>query len=289
MGMIQPKMAADHPNVAAMERKAARTTCTPRPRERCVRAPAIVSARQQQRRLCTSIGTQPLISDLCEDCGWKTNTMLAARALTQARPAFAAAPQRGSLVILNAHKKGSGSTKNGRDSNAQRRGVKVYGGQPVKAGGIIVRQVGSTVRCRQLSAGVVTLGSCEVCCTAAAAGPLGRGARRRRFLRSARVGQVHFQAVRRASALSRCITGSPMLPHCSGTREPTATLARTTRCSALWRALWCSTRRARSPRCVRWVCRHAACWRGRKPFAAMAACVGLSDGLAPCLPSVWLS
>lgn len=41
---------------------------------------------------------------------------------------------------------GGGSTKNGRDSNAQRRGVKVYGGQPVKAGGIIVRQVGSTVR-----------------------------------------------------------------------------------------------------------------------------------------------
>ena len=41
---------------------------------------------------------------------------------------------------------GGGSTKNGRGSNSQRRGVKVYGGQPVKAGGIIVRQVGSTVR-----------------------------------------------------------------------------------------------------------------------------------------------
>ena len=39
-----------------------------------------------------------------------------------------------------AHKKGSGSTKNGRDSNSQRLGVKVYGNQPVKAGGIIVRQ-----------------------------------------------------------------------------------------------------------------------------------------------------
>lgn len=60
-------------------------------------------------------------------------------------PAFTAAPKRGALVIQCAHKKGSGSTKNGRDSNAQRRGVKVYGGQPVKAGGIIVRQVGSTV------------------------------------------------------------------------------------------------------------------------------------------------
>jgi large subunit ribosomal protein L27 len=47
-------------------------------------------------------------------------------------------------VIENAQKKGQGSTKNGRDSNAQRRGCKVYGGQPVKAGGIIFRQVGST-------------------------------------------------------------------------------------------------------------------------------------------------
>lgn len=48
------------------------------------------------------------------------------------------------LTIENAQKKGGGSTKNGRDSNAQRRGCKVYGGQPVKAGGIIYRQVGAT-------------------------------------------------------------------------------------------------------------------------------------------------
>jgi large subunit ribosomal protein L27 len=41
-----------------------------------------------------------------------------------------------------AHKKGAGSTKNGRDSNSQRLGVKVYGNQPVKAGGIVVRQRG---------------------------------------------------------------------------------------------------------------------------------------------------
>jgi large subunit ribosomal protein L27 len=41
-----------------------------------------------------------------------------------------------------AHKKGQGSSRNGRDSNAQRRGIKIYGGQSVKAGGIIVRQVG---------------------------------------------------------------------------------------------------------------------------------------------------
>ena len=41
-----------------------------------------------------------------------------------------------------AHKKGAGSTKNGRDSNSQRLGIKVYGNQSVKAGGIIVRQRG---------------------------------------------------------------------------------------------------------------------------------------------------
>jgi len=44
-----------------------------------------------------------------------------------------------------AHKKGAGSTRNGRSSNAQRRGVKVYGGESVTAGSILVRQVGSTI------------------------------------------------------------------------------------------------------------------------------------------------
>jgi large subunit ribosomal protein L27 len=42
-----------------------------------------------------------------------------------------------------AHKKGQGSTKNGRDSNGQYRGVKAYGGERVTAGSIIVRQRGS--------------------------------------------------------------------------------------------------------------------------------------------------
>ncbi len=42
-----------------------------------------------------------------------------------------------------AHKKGVGSSRNGRDSNAKRLGVKRYGGQPVRAGGIIVRQRGT--------------------------------------------------------------------------------------------------------------------------------------------------
>lgn len=44
-----------------------------------------------------------------------------------------------------AHKKGGGSTRNGRDSNAQRRGVKVFGGEAVNAGSILVRQVGETI------------------------------------------------------------------------------------------------------------------------------------------------
>lgn len=42
-----------------------------------------------------------------------------------------------------AHKKGQGSTKNGRDSNSQRLGMKKYGGEVVKAGQIIVRQRGT--------------------------------------------------------------------------------------------------------------------------------------------------
>ncbi len=42
-----------------------------------------------------------------------------------------------------AHKKGQGSSRNGRDSNPKYRGVKVAGGQSVRAGGIIVRQTGT--------------------------------------------------------------------------------------------------------------------------------------------------
>ncbi len=44
-----------------------------------------------------------------------------------------------------AHKKAGGSSKNGRDSNAQRRGVKRFGGQEVLAGNILVRQVGTKI------------------------------------------------------------------------------------------------------------------------------------------------
>jgi large subunit ribosomal protein L27 len=44
-----------------------------------------------------------------------------------------------------AHKKAAGSSRNGRDSNAQRRGVKRYGGEKVKAGNILIRQVGTRI------------------------------------------------------------------------------------------------------------------------------------------------
>lgn len=70
---------------------------------------------------------------------------LGGRPLAQRAQPMRAAP----LVpatIEAAHKKGAGSTKNGRDSNSKRRGVKVYGGQPVPAGGIIIRQLGTKVR-----------------------------------------------------------------------------------------------------------------------------------------------
>lgn len=45
-----------------------------------------------------------------------------------------------------AHKKGGGSTRNGRDSQSKRLGVKVYGGEKINAGGIIIRQRGLTTK-----------------------------------------------------------------------------------------------------------------------------------------------
>jgi len=44
-----------------------------------------------------------------------------------------------------AHKKGQGATRNGRDSRGQRRGVKLFGGQRVRAGNILVRQLGTRI------------------------------------------------------------------------------------------------------------------------------------------------
>lgn len=48
-----------------------------------------------------------------------------------------------------AHKKAGGSTRNGRDSQSKRLGVKVYGGQQINAGGIIIRQRGTKVHAGQ--------------------------------------------------------------------------------------------------------------------------------------------
>jgi large subunit ribosomal protein L27 len=47
------------------------------------------------------------------------------------------------VTRVMAHKKGQGSTRNGRDSNAQRRGVKKFGGEAVRAGNILIRQCGT--------------------------------------------------------------------------------------------------------------------------------------------------
>ena len=74
-----------------------------------------------------------------------SRSAFAGRTLSVTRSVVAVAPRRACLVVENAHKKGAGSTKNGRDSKSKRRGVKAYGNQPIKAGGIIVRQLGSTV------------------------------------------------------------------------------------------------------------------------------------------------
>lgn len=69
---------------------------------------------------------------------------LGGRQLQQQRSPMRATPLI-PATIEAAHKKGAGSTKNGRDSVSKRRGVKVYGGQPVPAGGIIIRQLGTKV------------------------------------------------------------------------------------------------------------------------------------------------
>jgi large subunit ribosomal protein L27 len=53
------------------------------------------------------------------------------------------------LGVEMAHKKGQGSSRNGRDSNAQRRGVKRFGGERVRAGNILVRQLGTVFQAGQ--------------------------------------------------------------------------------------------------------------------------------------------
>lgn len=76
--------------------------------------------------------------------GLRSSTFVG-QSISSSRVAIACPARHTTVSIEAAHKKGAGSTKNGRDSESKRRGVKVYGGQPVKAGGIIFRQTGSTV------------------------------------------------------------------------------------------------------------------------------------------------
>ncbi len=52
--------------------------------------------------------------------------------------------ERGEVKVM-AHKKGGGSTRNGRDSNSKRLGVKLYGGNPIRSGNIILRQRGTKI------------------------------------------------------------------------------------------------------------------------------------------------
>jgi large subunit ribosomal protein L27 len=59
------------------------------------------------------------------------------------RPSTSFSPQHRIGSPVMAHKKGQGSSRNGRDSNAQRRGVKRFAGEAVRAGNILVRQVGT--------------------------------------------------------------------------------------------------------------------------------------------------
>ena len=65
-----------------------------------------------------------------------------------ALPQSTSAPARFSFNVEAAHKKGTGSTKNGRDSNPQYLGVKKYGGEVVNTGNIIIRQRGNKVSTR---------------------------------------------------------------------------------------------------------------------------------------------
>lgn len=60
-------------------------------------------------------------------------------------PSTTSAPVRAGFCVEAAHKKGTGSTKNGRDSNPQYLGVKKYGGEVVITGNIIIRQRGNKV------------------------------------------------------------------------------------------------------------------------------------------------
>lgn len=72
--------------------------------------------------------------------GFSDTKLMVLNSGIQAWPVVAPAGARSEAM---AHKKGQGSSRNGRDSNGQRRGVKKFGGEKVVAGNILVRQVGT--------------------------------------------------------------------------------------------------------------------------------------------------
>lgn len=136
------------------------------------------------------------------------------------------APPMAPLTIEAAHKKGSGSSKNGRDSISKRRGVKVFGGQAVGAGGIIIRQLGTKVGGRAAKAGTAAGGGA----VGGGGAVLAQGVLGRRACTS---GQLVFALGDLPPSLPLPPTG----PSCGRgavrrcTRERTWGRARTTRCS----------------------------------------------------------
>mmetsp|Transcript_13895 Transcript_13895/g.38021 ORF Transcript_13895/g.38021 Transcript_13895/m.38021 type:complete len:161 (+) Transcript_13895:80-562(+) len=77
--------------------------------------------------------------------GLSARAAVVAPASRVAMPQSTSAPVRFGFSVEAAHKKGTGSTKNGRDSNPKYLGVKKYGGEPVATGNIIIRQRGNAV------------------------------------------------------------------------------------------------------------------------------------------------
>ena len=73
----------------------------------------------------------------------RTSSVSGSRVVTA--PQSVSAPARFTFSVEAAHKKGTGSTKNGRDSNPKYLGVKKYGGEVIETGNIIIRQRGNKV------------------------------------------------------------------------------------------------------------------------------------------------
>jgi large subunit ribosomal protein L27 len=112
--------------------------------KRTFRRAAPYTADRDARRDALAAGCVAFLGTLCVGLlALQVPTSLFAPPAARVPALVSFGPQAPGLHVLEAHKKGGGSTKNGRDSNPKRLGVKVYGDQDVKAGGIIVRQMGN--------------------------------------------------------------------------------------------------------------------------------------------------